>query len=139
MGVVGMTMTMLEWMGGSHQQNDLASATYTSGSPYLLTTYAWNYKRIWRFNPTGGSAYIKLPAATTMPTGAGLMFFENLAANTNAVNIQANDGTLIGILKPQDTAANNKCDGLILDNSTAAVVWGILGLLKTGLVKLPLV
>jgi len=115
---------MAEWYGGSTTPWPLDGTIYTIGAPFLMSQYAWNYKRVWQFQITANPApHVQLPDARDIPLGAEIYFLVGTVATVTPIIILDAAGTRVGNLPGLNGRKGIVC---LLDNTTAAGVWAIL-------------
>jgi hypothetical protein len=127
-----MALTNYQWFG-ELVNITLDGSTYSAaGSAYkLYGTYAWNRYRIWSFTLQNADVYIQLPDARDLPLGGPIWYFDNLTPGDSYEIFFTNQSdAVVGVLKSKDYVNRNHCVVTLLDNSTAAGVWGMLGLQK---------
>ncbi len=115
---------------GKHYLLQLASATYTTSSPYQLSwANAERGNRNWfvkntNDNTGGVYPYLALPDARDCPLGHIFTIRNYRGAETNYVAIQDYDGTQLCIVKGF-ASFNGITNAMIflIDNSTSAGVW----------------
>jgi len=129
-----MTFSALQWFGGSWADNPINGTTHTSASPLMIDDYAWNHKRFWRFTLTGAAdAYVRLPDARTMPTGAEVIMMQQTTASGQLVIVQDKGGNRIGSID-EIGSTNAKVAAHLLDNTTENGIWCITSLSMSGIV-----
>ena len=119
-----MTNSMVEWYGGSTAPWPIDGTTYPIGAPFLMSQYAWNYRRIWQFQITAAPApYVQLPDARDIPTGAEIFFLIGTVATIIEIVILDAAGTRVGAIPG---LLQRKAIVCLLDNTTAAGQWAVL-------------
>lgn len=132
-------MAMLDFTGGSFQENAIDGSVYGSGNHYEMDAfYAWDYRRIWRWNPSNATAYVRLPDPATWPRmvdGGPVYYMENLHPTTYGIRLYTSNGVYVGEIGPQNSATYNRAKVYCLRASTNT--WVAFGATKQGLRELP--
>ena len=129
-----MTQSMLDFMGGSWQSFAIDGSTHNSiGNAYEMgSNYSWNNKRIWRWNPSNATPYVKLPDAGdwNIPEGGPIYYMECLHPTTYGIKIYTTNNVFVGEIGPQNSATYNKCIVFLLDRSLE--LWAMYGVQSDG-------